>query len=117
MTIKTWLLSTAFVTLIGIAPLHAQDDPAAEQAPDPEWVAAMQAMVEGPDEVSFVDQAKFTIPRGYGFVPVAQAKPLMEKMGNRTDDRFIGLIFPLSDESNWFVAVDYEPSGYIKDED
>jgi uncharacterized membrane-anchored protein len=117
MTMKTWALSTAFAMLIGIAPLHAQEEAEQERAPDPDWAAAMQAMVEGPEEVSFVDQAKFSIPEGYGFVPVAQAKSLMAKMGNQTDDRFIGLIFPLNNDSNWFVAVDYEPSGYIKDED
>jgi uncharacterized membrane-anchored protein len=38
-------------------------------------------------------------------------------MGNQTDERFLGLIFPESDESQWFVTIDYEPSGYIKDDD
>jgi uncharacterized membrane-anchored protein len=114
---KTWAISTAFAFLFGITSLHAQEEPVPEKAPDPVWVAAMQAMVQGPQDVPFLDQAHFAIPEGYGFVPVAQAKPLMEKMGNQTSDRFIGLVFPLKDEANWFVAVDYEPSGYIKDED
>ena len=117
MSTKTWALASIFALILGIAPLHAQEAPEEEEAPDPTWAAAMDAMVEGPQQVSFVDQAQFSVPEGYGFVPAAQAKPLMEKMGNRTDDRFIGLIFPLSNEANWFVAVDYEPSGYIKDED
>jgi uncharacterized membrane-anchored protein len=40
----------------------------------------------------------------------------MELMGNRTDERFLGLVFPES-KANWIVSVDYEPSGYIEDGD
>jgi len=41
----------------------------------------------------------------------------MDMLGNQTDERFVGLIFPEAEESSWFVTMDYEPSGYIKDDD
>jgi uncharacterized membrane-anchored protein len=40
-------------------------------------------------------------------------------MGNRTGDEFMGLIVPLTaDEGGqWFVSLNYDPAGYIKDDD
>ena len=41
----------------------------------------------------------------------------MRLMGNQTDGRFIGLVFPLSDAGQYFITLDYEDSGYIKDDE
>lgn len=117
MSRTSWTVTSLLSVLLATTSPHAQETTAPAEAPDPIWEAAMEAMVEGPKQVPFIDQAQFALPEGYGFVPLAQAKPLMEKMGNQTDDRFLGLVFPLKEEAQWFVAVDYEPSGYIKDED
>jgi uncharacterized membrane-anchored protein len=107
--------------LLSCSMLHAQETApeaaAAEPPPDPVWTAAMEAMVVGPNKIDLIDQAQFSVPEGYGFVPRAQAKPVMEKMGNQTDDRFLGLVFPMQDGAAWFVSVEFEPSGYVKDDD
>lgn len=95
---------------------EAADEATEEQEVDPVWQAAMAAMQNGPATVSFRDQASIALPEGYGFVPREQAAAVMDKMGNTVDERFLGLIFPLS-EGNWFVSVDWEESGYIKDDD
>jgi uncharacterized membrane-anchored protein len=89
-----------------------------EQAQKKLWADASAAMVRGPQMVKLLDQAELALPEGYGFVPREQAARLMESMGNATDSRFIGLIFPLgSADLKWFVTVDYEDAGYIKDDD
>lgn len=80
------------------------------------WQAAIAAMVRGPNTVQLKDQAQLALPAGYGFVPPKEGTAVMDLLGNQTDERFIGLIFPESDAS-WFVTIDYEPSGYIKDDD
>jgi uncharacterized membrane-anchored protein len=43
----------------------------------------------------------------------------MQAMGNSVDEEFLGLIYPLDDGANtdWFVTLDYSPSGYVKDDD
>jgi uncharacterized membrane-anchored protein len=51
-------------------------------------------MVHGPSSVTLKDQAQLALPAGYGFVPREQGAKLMDVMGNETDERFIGLIFP-----------------------
>jgi uncharacterized membrane-anchored protein len=81
------------------------------------WQAAIAAMVHGPNTVPLADQAQMSLPAGYGFVPPKEGAAVMDLLGNQTDERFVGLIFPQADESNWFVTIDYEPSGYIKDDD
>jgi uncharacterized membrane-anchored protein len=93
----------------------------AQEAPpeDPNavvWQAALDAMLEGPRTIELMDQAKLELPEGYGFMPREHSVKVMDVMGNQTDERFIGLIFPLSD-AQWFVTVDFEKSGFIKDDE
>ena len=93
--------------------------PEPEAAADPNeavWQAASEAMIRGPQAVDLLDQARIQLPEGFGFVPHDPAAKVMEAMGNQTGSSFIGLIFPLS-EKGWFVTVDYEKSGYIKDDE
>ena len=98
--------STAFAQQPGAAP-------SAEQAV---WQAASEAMRKGPTTIALRDQAELQLPDGYGFVPIKEGKALMDLLGNQTDERFLGLVFPTSEES-WFVIAEYEESGYIKDDD
>ena len=112
--------AVAAVFALSFAPLSL----AQEEQPEAEddgakavWQAAFAAMVHGPTTVELKDQAQLALPEGYGFVPPKQGAALMDTLGNTTDERFIGLIFPEAEESSWFVTMDYEPSGYIKDDD
>jgi uncharacterized membrane-anchored protein len=46
----------------------------------------------------------------------------MNLMGNRTGSGFVGLVVPLAAQGaggggRWFVSVQYDPAGYIKDDD
>jgi uncharacterized membrane-anchored protein len=96
----------------------ADPPPSPRQALEAAWRAAAAAVQRGPTEVTLRDQAKLALPDGFGFVPQKQAADVMHALGNRTDNRFLGLIVPLKDRSTrWLVTVQYEPSGYIKDDD
>lgn len=117
-----WIRAAAAVTAVlafSFAPVAlAQDEkPEAEDPGQAVWRAAFAAMVHGPSSVELKDQAQLALPEGYGFVPRDQGAKLMDVLGNQTDERFIGLIFPAAENSNWFVTIDYEPAGYIKDDD
>jgi uncharacterized membrane-anchored protein len=91
--------------------------PPAENAASSAWKQASRALVHGPQTIALRDQAKISLPDGYGYLSKDAAKPLMESMGNNVDDRFLGLVVPLSDKVQWFVTLDYENAGYIKDDD
>ena len=111
--ISAWLV---LASMLGSA-AHAQDEAAPQDPNAAVWEAAFAAMTPGPHDVEVRDQAKLALPEGYGFMPREHAVKVMELMGNQTDERFIGLIFPLSEGAQWFVTVDFEESGYIKDDE
>jgi uncharacterized membrane-anchored protein len=89
----------AAAALFVFAPLVlAQETPPAAADPsEAAWKAAGEAMQPGPTVVTLRDQAQINLPEGYAFVPPKEGAALMEVMGNRTDDNFLGLIFPQSD--------------------
>ena len=117
------------LALFGMLPAWGADGeapatPAGEEELTPEqranratWDAAMTAMVRGPASVPLKDQATLAVPDGFGYVPVKEAAAVMHLMGNQTDERFLGLVYPLADEDQYFVSLDYEDSGYIKDDE
>jgi uncharacterized membrane-anchored protein len=114
----------AALLLLPSAFVHAQESSAADATTqdtvNPAWTAAGKAMQHGPQTIALRDQAKLSLPEGYGFVPTGQARQLMESMGNQVDENFIGMILPLAegdDSEQWMMTVDYDPAGYISDED
>ena len=112
--------AAAAVFSVSFAPvaLAQEEQPEAESAASKAvWQAASEAMVHGPATVQLKNQAQLALPEGYGFVPAKQGAALMDALGNSTDDRFIGLVFPTGTDARWIVTMDYEPSGYIKDDD
>jgi uncharacterized membrane-anchored protein len=71
----------------------------------------------GPAEVVLRDQAKLKLPDGTMFIPQPTANKILKSMGNQVDERVIGLIYPLQDNQQWAMVAEYEPAGYIKDDD
>jgi uncharacterized membrane-anchored protein len=78
--------------------------------------AAQRAQVLGPSDVKLADQAMLKLPKGFVYIPPAEGQKLLTAMGNRGGEGLLGLIFPDSD-SQWFVAMRFAKSGYIKDDD
>ncbi len=105
------LLTPAFVS--AVAP---PGNEALHQAAD----AARAAIVRGPTSITLKDQAVLALPGHFGFIPRKEAAALMNAMGNRVGDRFLGLVVPLKEgggAGGWFVTVDFDPAGYVKDDD
>jgi uncharacterized membrane-anchored protein len=84
--------------------------------------AIAKAMIRGPATVPLRDEADLQLPDHFGFIPQKEAAEAMKLMGNRTGPDFLGMIVPLSAESgahngSWFISLQYDPAGYIKDDD
>ena len=95
---------------------------AAAQAPTADQQSALQAEVArvrqvGPVDVELNDQARLRLPQGTMFVPQPAAGKILKSMGNSADARVLGLIYPLGDKQDWAIIAEYEPAGYIKDDD
>ena len=108
----------ALVALFVALPTRAQ--PASEEARRAELEAASQAaqaaQVAGPAEVKLREQGVIKLPEGYVWIPEQAAAGLMRAMGNTVDSRLLGLVFPAG-EGDWMMVAEYEPSGYVKDDD
>jgi len=78
--------------------------------------AADKVKVTGPASVPLRDQATLKIPAGQVFVPMPTAGRLMEAMGNRPDERLMGIVMPQSGDL-WFVAIKFVKEGFVKDDD
>jgi len=125
--LKHLFFFSAFVLPFVYGPVHAQEPPATQgDAPaaktpenelDAAFAAARLVMQAGPSEVKLRDQAVFKIPAGFVFIPRQQAARIMRAMGNSSGDELLGVVFPTDAKANWFVDMEYEPSGYIKDDD
>ena len=102
-----------FATFVGAAETAS---PVPGEAAQKAWKAAGEAMQRGPATIALGEQAQLGLPEGYGYVPPKPSADLMAALGNRTDDRLLGLIFPL-DQGDWFVSLDFDPAGYIKDDE
>jgi uncharacterized membrane-anchored protein len=89
----------------------------AEDVAQKTWDEALAASTKGPAEVSLSTQAKLRLNDEMFFVPRAQGMALMRQWGNNVDDEFLGLVFPKADEQRWVITVDFNPAGYVKDDD
>lgn len=114
--------------------LHAQDKPApaessaqasasnttqTETPVERAWHAAAAVLQRGPQAITLTNQAKLDLPQGYGFIPEREGRAVMEAMGNSIGDAFLGMLVPIGDDDGqeWIATLDYEASGYIKDDD
>jgi uncharacterized membrane-anchored protein len=93
--------------------------PSNQQEADKVLAGIRNAMVKGPATVQLRDQAAIKLPERFGFIPQKEAAAFMQLMGNRTGAEFMGLIVPLTREESgqWFISLNYDPAGYIKDDD
>ncbi|MGJ7583153.1 DUF2167 domain-containing protein, partial [Variovorax sp. RHLX14] len=96
------------------APASTASSLEAEQ--DAAFKAAKAVQKVGPADIVLRDQAHLQLPPGYVWVPTPAAAQLMRSMGNRTDDTFVGVVFP-ADDADWMAVVKFVKEGYIKDDD
>ena len=117
-----WMPGLLLVLMAACCSWVAAAEPGAppnQQEADKVVTGIRNAMVKGPATVELRDQAAIKLPEHFGFIPQKEAAAFMQLMGNRTSAEFMGLIVPLTPEESgqWFVSLNYDPAGYIKDDD
>jgi uncharacterized membrane-anchored protein len=114
---KKWLFCLLLLAIMVPGMVCAKQSEAQQAAQQAAWKEAEKVEILGPTEVELGDQAKLQLPANYGYIPKEQAANLLESMGNSADDRLLGVVIPADEDANWFVAIEYKKSGYIKDYD
>ncbi len=69
----------------------------------------------GPLTASLGDKAGINVPEGFAFLGPEDTQKMMELMGNIVSGFEAGLIYP--GEGDWFIVFEFNPTGYIKDDD
>ncbi|MGC4093903.1 MAG: DUF2167 domain-containing protein [Polyangiaceae bacterium] len=114
------VLST-LCALLGVRPARAETPAASTDAPTP--AASAEAgrpalnWQAGPTDVSLGHELKVNLPAGYMYLAPAQAKQVLERNGSFHNDDVLGLLASQKPEEEWFVVLQYEDSGYVKDDE
>ena len=71
----------------------------------------------GPADIALRDEVVLHLPKGDVFLPQKEAAIVMRRMGNFTNENFLGLVVPADNNEHWFVDVSFDNSGYVKDDE
>ncbi|WP_255992133.1 DUF2167 domain-containing protein [Chitinolyticbacter albus] len=114
---KTGLFQLAIAALASSFCLTQPARATEQSAIDEVYSAASKAAQHGPAHVVLADQAVLDLPKGYAFVPKAEAARMLDAMGNVPGDDLLGMVLPEAEGANWFIDISFERAGYIKDDD
>jgi uncharacterized membrane-anchored protein len=70
---------------------------------------------KGPTKAKMEQVAEIDVPAGYAFLNGKDAQTILKAMGNFPTDQEVGFLAPTS--MVWFVVFEYDPVGYVKDDD
>ncbi len=109
---KYCLLFGLLVALGGA--LRAQESEAAPEAEEP-TVFETTEWVVGPAQGRMASQAVIKVPEGFVFADGADTRRLMDAMQNPVSEQEMGFLAPES--LDWFVVFEFDPVGYVNDEE
>jgi uncharacterized membrane-anchored protein len=84
--------------------------------------APAAAWTKGPAKVDLAGFAEIAVPEGFVFTDAKGTQALMERMGNLVTGQEAGFLAParIFDEKaagTWFVVFEFNPIGYVKDDE
>jgi uncharacterized membrane-anchored protein len=73
--------------------------------------------MEGPGTMSLGNQAEIYIDAGYLFADAETTKMIMQMLGNQVSEQEQGLVASASEDKNWILIFEFDPVGYVSDDD
>jgi uncharacterized membrane-anchored protein len=72
----------------------------------------------GPKQVKLAKNlGTLDLPKGFGFYDQARARSIMEAQSGGKRDDVIGFIIPMDEKAEFAILLEYEETGYVKDDD
>ncbi len=103
------LVSLALLAFAAIPVLATEE--AASQGPKIDWI-------QGPDEITMGNNlATLQLPENFVFADGENTRRLMKAMHNGITDQEIGLVTPADENAHWYIIFEYDPMGYVKDDE
>lgn len=91
-------------------------DTATQDPLDQAYANMKRVAVAGPSAVKLGNKAMLNLPDEYVYIPPKEAAVFMRELGNYVEEGyFYGLVF--HKEMDGFISIDYDDTGYIKDDD
>ena len=117
-----WTLCVWFLVATCLASTAAQAQESAE--PSDGDIAQMQidlrdvlSWEDGPTTAVLGGIAEVDVPAGYSFLAREDTRRLLELYQNELTDREMGLIAQSDDLTGWFVVFEFDPVGYVQDDE
>lgn len=111
-----WIALVVLVSLGGAALAQGEPPapPATAEVPAEEAPLAWKV---GPATVALGHELELRLPAGFQYLePVASAK-VLESMGNFHNESVLGLVTPTREGRSYFVVLEYDESGFVKDDE
>jgi uncharacterized membrane-anchored protein len=110
-----WCLSAGALAQPAEAP--GGEEPELTPAQFNEILRKELSWTDGPKTVKLGSHAEVEMPSGYSFIGRADTQKLMQLYGNDLTREEQGLIAPSNDLGGWFIIFEFDPVGYVKDEE
>ena len=111
--LRRWIrVAFACATVLGATqPLLAQESGAAPAEQEEQSLPG----IDGPALADLGSVAQIQVPEGFHFLAADDARTLLERMGNPSSQRELGMVLHTQDD--WFVVFEYDDSGHVKDDE
>lgn len=85
---------------------------------DPEQQEPRVSWVKGPSNIDLgKDIARLQLPEGFQFAGADDTRGILTRMGNRPNGSELGLVVPSAEDQDWFIVFEWQPVGYVKDDE
>jgi uncharacterized membrane-anchored protein len=71
----------------------------------------------GPADVPLGHDVTIALPAGFTYLDPASSAKVLEQMGNFHNEGVLGIVAPMDDARPYFVVIDFDESGMVKDDD
>lgn len=79
------------------------------------WAETRDVAAHGPDTVKLSDQAIFTVPDNFIFVPAPQSTRILHAYRTIPDANVIGIVVSTLPNQHWMAAIRYRHDGHVDD--
>ena len=120
---KLLLLVAALCAQLSAYATPAPSDSVGRATREQAYIDSVQATLHyQTGHITFPDGlGSLTVPAGFRYLDARQSAYVLTKLWGNPDGESLGMLFPADrgplDDNNWAFAIEYDPSGYVKDDD
>jgi uncharacterized membrane-anchored protein len=103
-----------------LAPAQAEEPPQAPPAAEAAPVVAdeyPEGVTPGPATIDLGHDLTLDLGEPYVFAEKALAARMLEASGSFHHESLLGVVAPKAEDAQWFVVVDYDGEGYVKEDE